>query len=221
MCNLLGVNARHGKIRDYTLHEVHNRKNAGGNCHDILSKLFEVQENKQSEMDISDVISMASSNINAGSDTTAISLRAVIYYLLKNSRCKEKLLEEIDTVMSGEDSFAVVTVWQSKNMPYLQACMYEALRLHPAVGMSLPRTTPAGGISIDSHFIPEKVKLIQMVRGITNSAKSMQTIIGANPWAVHYSEDVYGRDADQFRPERWLEDETGDLRRSIETFELP
>ena len=108
-------------------------------------------------MDITDVISMASSNINAGSDTTAISLRAVIYHLLKNGQCQAKLVDEIDSVMSAESSSAIVTLDQSKKMPYLQACMYEALRLHPAVGMSLPRTTPSSGISIGSHFIPEKV----------------------------------------------------------------
>jgi cytochrome P450 len=155
--NYLGVNARHGKIRAYTLHEIQNRKDRGGNRQDILSKLFEVQKDKPSEMDITDVISMATSNINAGSDTTAISLRAVIYHLLKNGQCKAKLLDEIDSVMSAESSSAIVTVDQSKKMPYLQACMYEALRLHPAVGMSLPRTTPSGGISIGTHFIPEKV----------------------------------------------------------------
>ena len=42
-------------------------------------------------------------------------------------------------------------------MPYLQACMYEALRCHPAVGMSLPRVTPSGGIEIDNRIIPEVV----------------------------------------------------------------
>lgn len=155
--NYLGVNARHGKIRDYALQEVQNRKDRGGDRHDILSKLFEVQKEKPSEMDMNNVISMAASNINAGSDTTAISLRAVIYHLLKNGQCKAKLLNEIDAVMLDDSSSAIVTMDQSKKMPYLQACMYEALRLHPAVGMSLPRTTPSGGISVGSHFIPEEV----------------------------------------------------------------
>jgi cytochrome P450 len=155
--NYLGVNARHGKIRDYTLQEVQSRKDRGGDRQDILSRLFEVQKANPSEMDITDVISMASSNINAGSDTTAISLRAVIYHLLKNAQCKTKLLDEIDSVMSAESSSAIVTLDQSKEMPYLQACIYEALRLHPAVGMSLPRTTPSAGIFIGSQFIPEKV----------------------------------------------------------------
>jgi cytochrome P450 len=97
---------------------------------------------------------MAASNINAGSDTTAISLRAIVYYLLKNPEYKKKLLEEIDSMSMAGMMAGVVTLEQSRTMPYFQSVMYEALRLHPAVGMSLPRVTPAGGIVIDEHFIP-------------------------------------------------------------------
>jgi hypothetical protein len=45
-------------------------------------------------------------------------------------------------------------------MPYLQAVIQEGLRCHPAVGMSLPRVTPVGGIEICGHFIREGVSFI-------------------------------------------------------------
>ena len=32
----------------------------------------------------------------------------------------------------------------------------------------------------------------------------MQTIVGVNPWVMHYRKDVFGVDADHFVPERWL-----------------
>ena len=43
----------------------------------------------------------------------------------------------------------------------------------------------------------------------------MQTIIGVNPWALHRNRDVFGPDAEDFRPERWLEDNQGDLRSAL------
>ena len=81
------------------------------------------------------VLSMATSNIFAGSDTTAISTRSTIYHLLKNPECKRKLVEEIDNLYKEGRLGIPVTMEQSKQMPYLQACMYEGLRCHPAVGM--------------------------------------------------------------------------------------
>ena len=54
---------------------------------------------------------------------------------------------------------ALITLEQTKRMHYLQACLYEGLRFHPAVGMSLPYVTPPGGVEIDSRFIPEGVTL--------------------------------------------------------------
>ena len=155
--NHLGINARHGSLRKFAAQEVANRRDRGSDHRDMLHKLVEMQEEKPDEMNDMAVLSMATSNIFAGSDTTAISTRSIIYYLLKNPEYKRKLIEEIDTRQQEGKLSTPITLEQTKQMPYLQACMYEALRCHPAVGMSLPRVTPAGGIEIDNRFIPEGV----------------------------------------------------------------
>ena len=81
------------------------------------------------EMNENAVTSMATSNIFAGSDTTAISTRAIIYYLLKNPKAKEALVEEIDSLRRQDKLNDPVKLSEADNMPYLQAVMYEALRL--------------------------------------------------------------------------------------------
>ena len=157
--NHLGITIRHGRLRDFASQEVENRKRTGTDHQDILGKLLEVQRQRPSEMDYTNVLSMATTNVTAGSDTTAISTRSVIYHILKNPECKRKLVEEIDLPMKNIGSNKPITLEQTKHMPYLQACLYEGLRLHPAVGMSLPRVTPPNGIEIDGHFIPKGVSV--------------------------------------------------------------
>lgn len=39
-----------------------------------------------------------------------------------------------------------------------------------------------------------------------------QTVVGANPWVIHRSKEVYGEDVEDFRPDRWLKEDTGDMR---------
>lgn len=53
-----------------------------------------------------------------------------------------------------------------------------------------------------------------------------QTNIGVNSWVAHRNQTVYGADADEYRPERWLEaaaDEgiTGDKSKAIEQSFMP
>ena len=93
---------------------------------------MDVHIQRPGEMNDANVLSMASSNITAGSDTTAISTRAVIYHLLENPTRKRKLVKEIDMQMKAVGSATLITLEQTKRMPYLQACLYEGLRLHPA-----------------------------------------------------------------------------------------
>jgi cytochrome P450 len=61
----------------------------------MLSNLLEAQKEKLNEMMETAVISMTIGNISTGSDTTAISLRAVLYHLLKSSTCKQSIIKEI------------------------------------------------------------------------------------------------------------------------------
>lgn len=139
------------------------------------------------------VLSMATSNIFAGSDTTAISTRSIIYYLLKDPTHKQKLVHEIDTHIAEGKISEPFSLEMTKNMPYLQACLYEGLRCHPAVGMNLPRVTPLGGIEIDGQYVPEG------------------TVVGVNPWVVQRDASVFGEDPESFRPDRWLDTDTSDM----------
>lgn len=198
--NFLAINVRHGRLRDFAVREIENRKVRGSDHQDILSKLFDVHREKPKEFSEADVTSMAASNIMAGSDTTAISLRSILYHLLKNPEYKERLLAEIDEQRKQNKLSDIVTLDQTKDMLYLQAVIREGLRCHPAVGMSLPRVTPPGGIEINEKFIPAG------------------TVVGANPWVIHRDRGVYGTDAADFRPERWLKEDTGDMMRYFFTF---
>lgn len=199
--NHLGITARHGTLRAFAAREVNSRKERSDSSNnDILSKLFATQKDKPIEMNENAVTSMATSNIFAGSDTTAISTRAIIYYLLKNPAAKRRLVGEIDARRKEGKLSDPAKLAEADSMPYLQAVMYEALRLHPAVGMSLPRVVPEGGFEVAGNYIPSG------------------TTIGANPWVLHRNKEVYGEDVDAFRPERWMKEDNGDMHRFFFAF---
>ena len=126
--NHLGITARHGTLRQFAAREVAARKDRTSSNKDILSKLFATQKEKPVEMNENAVTSMATSNIFAGSDTTAISTRAIIYYLLKNPQAKQALIDEIEECKKQGKLSDPVKLSEADKMPYLQAVMYEALR---------------------------------------------------------------------------------------------
>ncbi|KAF9894096.1 hypothetical protein FE257_009069 [Aspergillus nanangensis] len=139
---------------------------------------------------------MGQSNVIAGSDTTAISLSAVMYYLLHNPVVLEKLRHEIDDFTARGLCSTRVTFKESQEMPYFQAIMKEALRMHSATGLPLWRVVPAGGTELSGRFFPEG------------------TVVGVNTWVAHYDEEIFP-DAKSFRPERWIEAESDSERLKV------
>ncbi|KAH7219724.1 cytochrome P450 [Fusarium oxysporum] len=155
----------------------------------FLIKFLAKNTSKPDAFTSSHVLTGCLINMIAGSDTTGISLSAVLYYLLKNPRCMDKLQEEVNTFNANGQLSSYVTYKESQAMPYLQAVIKEALRLHPATGLPLERVVPKGGATISGHFFPEG------------------TIVGINTWVAHRDRSIFGQDADSFSPERWLQDD--------------
>ncbi|KAK7424577.1 hypothetical protein QQZ08_008587 [Neonectria magnoliae] len=123
-------------------------------------------------------------NISAGSDTTAIVLQAVVYFLLKNSHAYKTLCEEVRNGLELPVSFAA-----AGTLVYLNACIKEALRMHPPVGMLLGRQAPKGGSIVGGFHVGDGIE------------------IGINPMVMHYDAEVFP-DPYTFKPERWIKAET-------------
>jgi len=115
--NHLGIGARHGSLRTFAAQEIQDRALRGSDHQDILAKLFAVQKEKPNEMNDMAVVSMATSNIFAGSDTTAISIRSIVYHLCKNPQYKQKLVNEIDSQQQAGKLSVPAKLEEANNMP--------------------------------------------------------------------------------------------------------
>ena len=94
--------------------------------------------------------------IVAGSDTVAIVLTHIFYYLARDPTHVRKLREELDPLMRSDEPFDVEKV---QNAKHLNGVINEALRLHPPTPSGGFRTTPPQGITVDGVFIPGGVNV--------------------------------------------------------------
>lgn len=90
----------------------------------------------------------------AGSETTASSLAALTNNLLRHPRVYQKLKDEIRGKFKSEDEIRLVTV---NDLPYLNACIEEGLRIFPPAPIGFLRSIQKGGDIIDGHNVPEGV----------------------------------------------------------------
>ncbi len=122
---------------------------------DFLEKCIEL--NNAGKLDQFTMNNVIGANLGAGSDTTGISMTAIIYYLMKNPHCLQRLREEIDTAVMEGNLSNPATFQEGQKLPYLQATIKEALRLHAAVGQILSRVVPVGGAQLAGRHFPQGV----------------------------------------------------------------
>ncbi|KAK7914165.1 hypothetical protein PG985_011868 [Apiospora marii] len=161
---------------------------------DFLNKLMDTHDEDPEKVTPRHIFMMGLSNIIAGSDTTSISLSAILWFLITTPDSMSKLRREVDSqprTQEGRIAFKTANT----RMPYLQAVIKEALRLHPAVGLPMWRVVPEGGATIAGQYF------------------EAGSVVGVNAWVAHYDRGVWGDDAGLFRPERWIEAEGGDPAR--------
>ncbi|KAF9938009.1 hypothetical protein BGZ67_000648 [Mortierella alpina] len=121
----------------------------------------------------------------AGRDTTALTLTWQFYSLMANPRVMKNVLKEIDVVLQGSEVYSYETV--THGLPYLKAVFHETLRLYPQV----PRNAK---MVADDDILPD------------GTVVHKGDIIGFSTWCMGRNKSVWGVDADQFVPERWLTD---------------
>jgi cytochrome P450 len=138
--------------------------------------------------------------IVAGSDTTGNVIKTSMVYLATHPVVYRKLQAEIDAAISeGRVSSPVITNAEAKTLPYLQACIYEFLRIHPPNFVLLTKVVPPAGDTLQGRFVPGGTKIAE------------------NMWGVLRHEPTFGADAHVFRPERWLEaDEEPERKKKME-----
>ncbi|KAF9773967.1 hypothetical protein IL306_008104 [Fusarium sp. DS 682] len=158
---------------------------------DFLEYFLDGMESHPDQVDAKLVLNFVLANILAGADTTAITLRAVFGFLLDTPHAMEKLENDILAGGFGDDQ--AVPYSSARSLPYLDAVIRESLRMHPSVAMPLERYVPSSGLTLpDGSFVPPGVA------------------VGLNPYIIGRNEEVWGKDANEFRPERWLKAEDED-----------
>lgn len=182
------------KIKTYGLQE--DQGNTRGV--DLLSKFAQAAFDHPEFMDDTRILTSCTSMVFAGSETTAISLSSVFYFLVKHPRVYAKLMQELDDAVTNGIIEArpdkMVSWSESQKLPYLDAVIQESFRVHPAAGLILERIVPPQGMDILGTFVPGG------------------TIVGCNAWVLHRRSEVFGSDVDTFRPERWIEASPEQLR---------
>ncbi|KAL4815043.1 cytochrome P450 [Aspergillus spinulosporus] len=149
---------------------------------DMLSLFMEIQKGHQ--LPPWYVTAWTFSNITAGSDSAAVVMRTVFYNLLSHPSTFQKLRFEL---LSAGPLTQPYPSWKDVcNLPYLDACILEALRLHPPFCLPFERIVPQGGMVLGDTYFPEG------------------TVVGMSPWVVNRHKPTFGEDADVWNPERWM-----------------
>lgn len=96
----------------------------------------------------------------AGSDTTSIALRAIFLHLIHHPQVLAKLRAELRGQQTAGKLSTIVTAAEADLCPYLQAVIYESMRLFSPVGFVFDRDVPAEGMNICGHHVPSGVSIM-------------------------------------------------------------
>ncbi|KAJ8058504.1 hypothetical protein OCU04_012690 [Sclerotinia nivalis] len=195
-------------IAKFSMARIQERKMRGEqgasavNDRDLLSRFIAAQAQNPGTPPFA-LFSWIAGNITAGSDTTATVLRSLFYYLLKNPATLEILMSEIAMARKAGLLSNPPTWKETQDLRYLDACVMEAQRLHPPVGLHLERVVPQEGATLCGKYI------------------QAGTVVGINAWVVHRDTGTFGEDVDVWRPERWVdctEEQRARMDKAIFTF---
>ncbi|CAO3649321.1 unnamed protein product [Cunninghamella echinulata] len=187
-------------INDFAYGVIQQRRKEidnGEEFNDLLSRFMKAKNEKGQPLSDEELRDVVLNMVIAGRDTTAQALSWTFYSLMHHPEVEEKLLQEINNTLPEELEKDPVALYEAiKSMKYAHAIFYEVLRFYPSV----PNNQK---YALNDDIWPDGS---QIKKG---------DYIYWSPWAQGRSEHVWGTDAKQFKPERWLNEE-GELIRETQ-----
>jgi cytochrome P450 len=131
------------------------------------------------------LLKLISSTISAGFDTSAFTMTTILYFLLKNPDSVKNLRDELDAAATNLSDPPRYT--ETHQMEYLAAVIKESMRHFWFLSTLLEREVPQGGAEVAGRWLPGG------------------TCVAVPAEVVHFDPSIYGEDARDFRPDRWVQ----------------
>ncbi|KAH6909131.1 cytochrome P450 [Coprinopsis sp. MPI-PUGE-AT-0042] len=187
------------KIYESRKKDLEDGTAVGGSGKDILTSLMRANMSSSAEDRLTDqeILAQISTLVFAGMDTTSSSMARLLWVLSNHQAAQGRLRDEI---RQAKESYGTLNYDEVMGLPYLDAVCRETLRMYPPVPLTgrhcakdavLPLHTPIRGR--DGQVLTEVV--------VPASTDVMVSLLGCNR-----SVELWGPDASEWNPDRWLND---------------
>ncbi|KAF9888571.1 hypothetical protein FE257_008503 [Aspergillus nanangensis] len=167
------------------------RRGVGDFTESMLHHRDEADRDKSQALTDREIEGNANLLIIAGSETTATLLSGVTYWILRTPEVKRKVVQEVRSVIQAASDVNFQTT-SPVNLPYMCACLTEALRIYPPAPVGSQRyAKSSNGMQISGYMIPP------------------ETRVWVHQFAAYHSPRNF-HNPEQFIPERWLPETQAD-----------
>ncbi|KAF2171923.1 hypothetical protein M409DRAFT_63461 [Zasmidium cellare ATCC 36951] len=179
-----------GRVRRFAAEAIARRFESGKEGRNDMLGSF-----KEHGLGLEECKSESLIQVIAGTDSTSTVLRMTMLYIASNPLVYRRLQAEVDATDTFEDG--VITDAAARQLPYLNAVIWEGLRKTPPLFGLKAKVAPPEGETVHGVFFPPGVEVATCLHAVT------------------HRKDIFGEDANVFRPERWLEAD-GETRKRLE-----
>ncbi|GJN16012.1 hypothetical protein PR202_gb02962 [Eleusine coracana subsp. coracana] len=142
-------------IVDRRVEEVRSSSSKERQNSDFLDALIKLMSTGKMARD--NVTSILFDVFTAGSDTIAITVEWAMAELLRNPSIMDKARAEIKGVLGDKET---IEEPDAASLPYLQAVVKEAMRLHPVAPIMLPHKAVEDGVEVCGYAVPQGATVI-------------------------------------------------------------
>jgi len=176
----------------------------------LLVKANDAQDAHSKLLD-DEIIAQVRTLVLAGHDTVSKTLMFAFWELARRPEVQQRLREEVTEAYEasrarGNEDFTSEDI---DNMSFTDAVVKEVLRCHAPI-IEVER------VALEDHVLPLTRPMVGRSGKVHQSLPiPKETNISVSCWGYNLNPDVWGPDAMEFRPERWLEPPSQKIQTSL------